>query len=93
MYLALMGVSILFIFLNNIVMKYNRDVWCSDPENYKFMLEHVAQGYQSYQGLTHCLFTLVNLACYAVCFGGAGVVNYHYEEKKKSLILKKLKKA
>mmetsp|Transcript_4130 Transcript_4130/g.5092 ORF Transcript_4130/g.5092 Transcript_4130/m.5092 type:complete len:98 (+) Transcript_4130:426-719(+) len=33
-YLALLTLSVAFIFLNNMAVKYNSDVYCRKPENY-----------------------------------------------------------
>ena len=40
-YLGLLGTSGFFIFLNNIVVKYNSDNYCRSTDNYNILYEYV----------------------------------------------------
>ena len=93
MYLGLLATSVFFIFINNIVMKYNSETWCKNADNYSLAYT-AAQASASpglYTGYMHIFFTIINLVNYGFALACASGLFAMYERKKGTLVNRKLK--
>ena len=93
-YLGLLGTSGFFIFLNNIVVKYNSDNYCRSTDNYNILYEYVESQSDSnarYSDSIHILMTLLYILCYVVAFFILGDLGNVYNQKRKLLVSRKLK--
>ena len=87
MYQGLLAASGMFIFVNNITIKYNRDKICGeDLESLGIDSNGILRTFPQ-----HYCFTLLNLVSYAaaiICVSGLGAT---FQRKKLSFIHRKLK--
>lgn len=66
-YAVLFGACVLTIFLNNVTVKYNQEVWCNDPDNFKIVQASYEVGQNTmFTGRWHYLFSICNLLVTAV---------------------------
>jgi len=66
LYLGLMATSCIFIFVNNVTIKYNSDSWCYG-EAHDYASKNATDNV--FRSFIHYLLTFINMMCYTATFG------------------------